>query len=589
MGRKNRPFIDKKNSTTYHFVRRSQRDVGAAEASPEELSDYVLQAVPRDDRKNPRSHDATAPDLSDVPAIDYGEVMEKKQGGMLKEIEENLRSMGLVDTTAEQYDRYTMEIGAGTFFSADTGHVASAHQKNNPLSRKIVDNLEDEIREVDRQLESIALTPRCMDDDVALALFGDFDDDDFEEINDDFCLMADKDTPEHEMNLTEEEGGGDGAFDFDAHIKRLMEQALREERGLADGYNPNVVPKGHYWKRGGEEDVFRNAKPLHMRDIDEDDEDEDSLDRELDALGDDAMPGVVPKLKPDEEKALCAKFEEALAEYDSDGYGDLDEECEEIRGDEPLEDNKKLEAIMDDFLTEKRDEIFMEGTRHLQGKSRTGGSGYSVLVGKKMMNEKETTEEIEEELVVETVDEVLAQADQILANPEVEPPAEEILIDGRSYLTERTRNPWDCESILSTYSNLDNNPAIIGKSRRRGKKKNKNDGSIPEDETIDGDQREHIQILLSDKTGLPMMQEQPEDDYYGDGNDTYMSVNKGEARRKIESAEEKKARKNAVKEERKEARMRKKMMKEAFKEEFIKRSEDVVADDVGGKSVFRYS
>eukprot|EP00957_Ditylum_brightwellii_P034090 2583107-Ditylum_brightwellii.AAC.1 len=72
------------------------------------------------------------------------------------------------------------------------------------------------------------------------------------------------------------------------------------------------------------------------------------------------MPGVVPKLKPDEEKALCAKFEEALAEYDSDGYGDLDEECEEIRGDEPLEDNKKLEAIMDDFLTEKRDEIFME-------------------------------------------------------------------------------------------------------------------------------------------------------------------------------------------------------------------------------------
>eukprot|EP00957_Ditylum_brightwellii_P073716 5601925-Ditylum_brightwellii.AAC.1 len=86
-----------------------------------------------------------------------------------------------------------------------------------------------------------------------------------------------------------------------------------------------------------------------MRDIDEDDKDEYSLDCELGALGDDAMPGVIPKLKHDEEKALCAKFKESLAEYDSDGYGDLDEECKEILG----EDNKKLEAIMNNFLTEK--------------------------------------------------------------------------------------------------------------------------------------------------------------------------------------------------------------------------------------------
>eukprot|EP00957_Ditylum_brightwellii_P065385 4960188-Ditylum_brightwellii.AAC.1 len=129
--------------------------------------------------------------------------------------------------------------------------------------------------------------------------------------------MADKEILEHEMNLIEEPEG-DGAFDFDAHIKRLMEHALREEHRLGDGYNPNVVPKGHCWKRCGEEDVFRNAKPLHMHNIDEDNEDEDSLDHELDDLGDDMMPSVVPKLKSDEEKALCAKLEEAMTEYDSD-------------------------------------------------------------------------------------------------------------------------------------------------------------------------------------------------------------------------------------------------------------------------------
>eukprot|EP00957_Ditylum_brightwellii_P064140 4866104-Ditylum_brightwellii.AAC.1 len=50
-----------------------------------------------------------------------------------------------------------------------------------------------------------------------------------------------------------------------------------------------------------------------MHDIDKDDKDEDSLDCELCALGDNVMPGVIPKLKPDEEKALCAKFKEALS------------------------------------------------------------------------------------------------------------------------------------------------------------------------------------------------------------------------------------------------------------------------------------
>eukprot|EP00957_Ditylum_brightwellii_P186834 14226577-Ditylum_brightwellii.AAC.1 len=42
------------------------------------MRDYVLQAAPSDDQKNECSHNATVPDLVNVPAIDYGEVMEKK-------------------------------------------------------------------------------------------------------------------------------------------------------------------------------------------------------------------------------------------------------------------------------------------------------------------------------------------------------------------------------------------------------------------------------------------------------------------------------------------------------------------------------
>jgi hypothetical protein len=45
MGKKTRPFIDKKTASVYHVVRRSQRDVGT-EATAETLSDFVLMPSP---------------------------------------------------------------------------------------------------------------------------------------------------------------------------------------------------------------------------------------------------------------------------------------------------------------------------------------------------------------------------------------------------------------------------------------------------------------------------------------------------------------------------------------------------------------
>ena len=94
------------------------------------------------------------------------------------------------------------------------------------------------------------------------------------------------------------------------------------------------------------------------------------------------------------------------------------------------------------------------------------------------------------------------------------------------------------------------------------------------------------QIMLSEKTGLPLGVLDTRDHEYAD--DTFMSVNKGEARKKNETAEEKKARKQSIKKERQLARMQKKMMKEAFSEEFSRRAHEVLVDDVGGKSVFRF-
>jgi protein LTV1 len=105
------------------------------------------------------------------------------------------------------------------------------------------------------------------------------------------------------------------------------------------------------------------------------------------------------------------------------------------------------------------------------------------------------------------------------------------------------------------------------------------------------DQQEQIQqILLSDKTGLPLgvLPSAKNVDDHDEIDDTYMSLNKGEARCRNETAEEKRLRKLNVKKERQLARMQKKMMKEAYNDEFGKRHDQILVDDVGGKSVFRF-
>jgi protein LTV1 len=516
MGKSKKKFIDKKNASTYHVLHRSQRDVGG-----EGDGGMVLWPSSQQQHVLPPSMDEIKEQVASLVEDDY------------------------------DYEQHMKPItGSGTFF--DTAAGGNRNALLDPRARVV---LEEDIQEVPRQLEAIALTPDCMDDDVARALFGDFQEGEFEEILDDFCLTAAQEPDEDE----EEE------FDYDAHIRSLMERAAMREKDSG-----GMPVHNHSWGKN-DHTFFSTAKPLHHGDDEDDNYDSEDVE----------IPGVVPALNPEEERALCEKFEQTLAEYDSDEVGDLDQDCEDIGGDRPLEGDVQVDAALEEFLEEKKDEIFMEGTRHLSEYRRTGGSGFAALVGKSLVHAANLGGD--DDLAVHEeptpIEEILKGADQILANPEMEPPTEEILIDGKSYFSERTRNPWDCESILSTYSNLDNNPVTIESRRRRKKRNNKQQISpetLPEEEPL--------QIRLSNKTGLPIgvLPFQTDDE-------TFVSVNRGVARKKDETLDEKKARKQAVKQEREMARMRKKLMKEAFQDEFTKRSGDVVADDVGGKSVFRYS
>jgi protein LTV1 len=588
-----KPFIDKKNASIYHLVRRSERDIGGyydEEGNPLDVPrNFVMMPTEETAAKLKKRQEE----------LEKQQYQQQQQEKMMQHIIEGqefenephpddvlarakhmLAAADLVDEY--DYDKHMLPItGSGVFYGAAGVQIDPSQDiraKSAPIEEPF-------IKEVDRQLDAIALSADCLDPELADALFN-FEENDFEEILDDFCITADQEPDKFQGDENYEVDD----FDFDAHIERLIQKAKLEEKG-----GPKVVPNNHRaWNEQAKE--FTNMKPFSKYEDDAKDDDdyvnnydEDEYSIYAEDLDDDMVsmnPGVVPKLAPEEEKALCEKFEQALLEYDSDEIGELEDQCYEIKGEKPLEGDIQIEAALDQYLQEKKDEIFILGADY----KRDGGGSKVLINGKRVPYNALDVTEAEIGLTHDKADDVLAEANEFLANPEIDLPTEEIRIDGKSYFEMKERNPWDCESILSTYSNLDNNPAVIGRTSRRRRKKKQDHNQMDLDEKIPEDQP--VQILLSNKTGLPLgvlpgpKKHSDMDDF---DNRTFMSVNKGEARRKEETKEEKKARKAAVKQERQIARMEKKMMRFAINDEFSKRTANVNANDVGGKTVFKYS
>ncbi|KAJ2881294.1 hypothetical protein IWW38_005818, partial [Coemansia aciculifera] len=120
------------------------------------------------------------------------------------------------------------------------------------------------------------------------------------------------------------------------------------------------------------------------------------------------------------------------------------------------------------------------------------------------------------------------------------------------YFKEKERTPWDCQTILTTYSTLDNHPATIYEKRAP-------------------------QIKVNRRTGFPMVQAIAEDNEdvdmdggaaaaNGDSDEEVTKENKGKPRPKDESKEEKRARKKQIQEDKRGRREVKKETREVFAE-----------------------
>ncbi|XP_047221841.1 protein LTV1 homolog [Girardinichthys multiradiatus] len=112
-----------------------------------------------------------------------------------------------------------------------------------------------------------------------------------------------------------------------------------------------------------------------------------------------------------------------------------------------------------------------------------------------------------------------------------------------------SQEKWDCETIISTYSNLYNRPKVIKEPPKPKPIRVSNKTGIP------------LDVLPS--RGLTAKQAERMTRI----NDSDLPRMSTQARSKEESKEERKARKHVIKEERKERRVEKKANKEAFKEE----------------------
>lgn len=205
---------------------------------------------------------------------------------------------------------------------------------------------------------------------------------------------------------------------------------------------------------------------------------------------------------------LDDRFEKLYEEYDDAEIGALDQE--EIDG--SIHQNSTiLNALMDEFEKQQ-----------------------------KLKNLKEVVDEKESE-----------DADVVNGDEESDPSDTELVT-----LEIKPEEKWDCESILSTYSNLYNHPRLIAEP-----KKEKNQ-----------------QIKLVGKHGLP--------EEAGRGL-TVQEINKEMNQRvradrvstyrpKDETPEEKAERKKALKEERRERRQEKKQNKKAFTKEKIRQDKEAI-------------
>ncbi|KAJ2079301.1 Protein ltv1 [Coemansia sp. RSA 988] len=500
-------FIDKKNSKTYKLVHRSWEDPQAFE---EGNTDRVFVEVgqkpgPKTDRRD-EDDQTVQQSLQDLKLDDIDE--EELDGVNREAGQAALYGISFDDRHCD-YTKYLREVGTGGGVILEAparqkkqGEIGIRDAEDNLRSSDLPSEVFESPHRMDIRSAAYPVGPQpYMDHNVREVLEAlEDEDEDAEGFDDGFLKKLNADALDSDDS--DAQGDDDGMFDDDdedfnaedvfAQVVRMKEQRQQihsddysEEDGSIEG---DAASTGFSMSSSA---MYRNEK-LTL------------LDEHFDKV---------------EAMYQCEDTDSEDERYDSDGNHIPEYDSD---GNEKISTRPDFESVLDEFLTKyertgKKMQVVVDGgngagkldtyrTEFLDGRKPQEQSRKEVaLAGQRMIDEDE-----------DDGDQVEAELDEMFR--------------------EKEQAQWDCQSILSTYSTLDNHPAIIQEG-----------SSTP-------------RIRVSGKSGFPVVEvAQVANSEHRTGGE-----NKGVARRPDETAEEKRARKKQQQDEKRARREQKKDMREEF-------------------------
>jgi protein LTV1 len=557
MGRRSKKKFDKKSSHVYHVVHRSQMDPSYGK---EGASDMVLAPA------NDVAREALSRSVADA-----GEHLTASRGGSTPStsiLGDTVGPDGLRCDDGYDYSQHLKTMGGGAFI-ASNGKVCSS---NAEVFNRVV--LPDEVFGTEEEgrhraaMEAVALDDRDLPSDVRAALRGAedgarSDDDDFEELQDDFCAEAAK----------EPEGPSETIFDFDAHCAALIAKAR------ARGQQHDHLRRG---RRNPDEQIDLGAVGASDSEsdweftTDEEEEEGGSSGSGGSSGADGSIVSVpsVPSVPRAPARFIDDHFDVVIGQYDDDELGDLDED-EACEGHMDI-DSARVAELLDDFLEEHGEEVSRYHAKPVQdGVDIAGEAGVAAM--------RDLDEDAQRRVVsrsTRVVKEILSTSatQDGRAWDEEEVGMGDRDLDMNAMFPAKEVPQWDCETIVSTYSNLDNHPAVISAASTRPKIRLSRKTGLPL--SLSQTTRPGTRPAGPGAGGLAIVSEnvagEATDSDAGEASDGEASddefgfetvVDTAAKRDRTETKEEKRARKKAVKLERARRRAAKKSRTGAFKEE----------------------
>merc|ERR1712062_555514 len=354
-----------------------------------------------------------------------------------------------------------------------------------------------------------------------------------------------------------------------------------EEIGLLNKAAPHKGPRFDWDEDIVEtlDDEFKHEQVFTLKDLEGLDENEDEFEDTdgLDMILADAQDPNAPQVLVDSDDYSDYDSDEALDEVGSleGGFSNFsDEETKSkftnysmsssvIRRNDPLQ-------LLDDKFDNFMDGYGDEEIGGCEGEELEGYQKEDSVVMKHMVNEFEKAQQEKRQDLIEA------------ERPNIDIDESDDDVPVIEEVEEEPEDKFDCESILTTYSNIYNHPKLISEPRNKRIQPIKVSGKtgIPKDVLGKGLTTAALKQLDRENERLAHDANSSDNSEDDDDVGTVMTlasrVSELSFRNKHESKEEKKARKAAVKEFRRERRVERKANKEAFKDEKIQQTKNEI-------------